>query len=254
MVVQVKGLTFRHEGRELLRDIRMGLASGEVVAVVGPNGAGKSTLLKHLASIIPPDKRQVWIDGRDIRDYKPAELARKQAYVPQGAAALPLTVLDTVLLGRKPHMQWTVTDRDLAVVSDIIAELKLEALASRQLDELSGGERQRALIARALAQQPDVLLLDEPTAALDIRHQLEVLELVRGLARRKEVLIVVVLHDLELASRYADRVFLLKDGAVAAAGTPLEVFTAGHLLDVYGVEAEIERSAYGLKITAVRPV
>lgn len=254
MLVRLKGLNYRHGGRALLQDVRMELAGGEVIAIVGPNGAGKSTLLKHIAAIIPPEKRKVWIDGQDVREYKPNELARKQGYVPQQTnSGLPLSVLDTVLLGRKPHMQWNVTSRDLAVVEQVLAELGLASFSDRQMEQLSGGERQRVLIARALAQEPDILLLDEPTSALDIRHQLEVLELVCRLAKGKDVLIVLVLHDLELAARYADRVFLMKNGEVAAAGEPEAVFTAENIRDVYGVEAEIERYAHGLKITAVRP-
>lgn len=233
----------------------MSLNKGEVASIVGPNGAGKTTLLKSMASILPPRKGAVHIGGADVRSIKPADLAKIQAYVPQQASnSFPLTVMETVMLGRKPYIRWGVKAQDLLIVENLLADLRLERYAARYMDELSGGERQKVLIARALAQQPDMLLLDEPTSALDIRHQLEVLEIVRGLAKQSGMLVVLILHDLELAARYSDVVHMLKDGTVFASGSPEEVFTAPHMEAVYGVRMEIEQSANGLKMTAVEPL
>lgn len=255
MFVKVTGLSFGYGQNQVLQDIHMGMERGEVVSIVGPNGAGKTTLLKNLASIIPPQKRKVWIDGEDVRSLKPEDLAKKLAYVPQQASfGFPLTVMETVLLGRKPYTKWGVTSRDLQMVGNLLSKLHLEAFAQRFLDELSGGERQKVLIARALAQEPEALLLDEPTSALDLRHQLEVLELVRGLAKQSHILVVLILHDLELAARYSDMVYLLKNGRIYASGSPEEVFTRQNLESVYGVRMEIERTVHGLKMTAACPL
>ncbi|MFC4601871.1 ABC transporter ATP-binding protein [Cohnella hongkongensis] len=254
-MMEVTGLSFGYARHSVLSDIRMKLAKGEVASIVGPNGAGKTTLLKSMAAIFPPEKRRIWVDGQDVRALKPEALARKQAYVPQQASfSFPLTVMETVLLGRKPYMRWRVSPRDLQVVEQLLNQLKLEAFADRYMDELSGGERQKVLIARALAQEPEILLLDEPTSALDIRHQLEVLELIRGFARQSNMLVVLVLHDLELAARYSDTIHMLYKGKIYASGTPEEVFVADHMRQVYGVHMIIEPSGHGLKMTALKPV
>lgn len=255
MFLKVADLSFGYRTRPILDGIDMSLSKGEVVSLVGPNGAGKTTLLKCMASILPPQNGTVFIGGRDVRSLRPGDLAKVQAYVPQQAAAgFPLTVMETVMLGRKPYIRWGVSRHDIQLVSSLLDDLHLERYASRYMDELSGGERQKVLIARALAQQPEVLLLDEPTSALDIRHQLEVLELVRGLAQRSSILIVLILHDLELAARYSDTVHMLKDGKIYASGKPEHVFTSANMKAVYGVRMEIERTGFGLKMTAVEPV
>lgn len=254
MYMVVKDLSFRYGSRAILKDVRMQLDKGELVGILGPNGAGKTTLLKSIASIIPPGWRNIWIGNTDIRSIAPNELAKIQGYVPQQAAVgYPLTVMETVMLGRKPYMKWGVGSRDIALVSDIMDKLHLTGMAERYIDELSGGERQKVLIARALAQEPEVMLLDEPTSALDIRHQLEVLELVRSLACERNVLVVVIMHDLELAARYSDRIVLLKDGEVYAAGTPEQVLTEQHVEAVYEVQVDIRPGPLGLKLTPLRP-
>lgn len=252
MFLNIKGLTFGYRSNLILRDIHMSLNKGEVASIVGPNGAGKTTLLKSMASILPLQKGTVCIAGKDVRSIQSADLAKMQAYVPQQAPlGFPLTVMETVMLGRKPYIRWGVRKQDLVIVESLLSELHLNQYAERYMDELSGGERQKVLIARALAQQPHMLLLDEPTSALDIRHQLEVLEIVRNLAKRSGILVVLILHDLELAARYSDVVYMLKDGAVFASGKPQDVFTAANMEKVYGVRMEIEAATYGLKMTAV---
>ncbi|WP_400163513.1 ABC transporter ATP-binding protein [Brevibacillus sp. TJ4] len=252
MFLEIAGLSFGYRSNMILRHIQMRLNKGEVVSIVGPNGAGKTTLLKSMASILPPQKGAVKIGGVDVRSIKPADLAKIQAYVPQQATSgFPLTVMETVMLGRKPYVRWGVTKQDLDIVEALLAELHLDRFAARYMDELSGGERQKVLIARALAQQPDVLLLDEPTSALDIRHQLEVLEIVRRLAKRSDILVVLILHDLELAARYSDVIYMLANGCIFASGKPEEVFTVSNMEAVYGVKMEIERAVHGMKLTAI---
>lgn len=254
MYMQVKDLSIKYGTKMILKQIQMNLQKGEVASIIGPNGAGKTTLLKSMASIIPVERARIWIKDRDIRSYSANELAKTLGYVPQHTAfGYPLTVLETVLLGRKPYMQWNVTAHDLEVAGVIMERLQLAEMAQRYMDELSGGERQKVLIARALAQEPEILLLDEPTSALDIRHQLEVLELVRQLALQQQVLVVLIMHDLELAARYSDRVFLLQQGQIYASGRPEEVFTSANMEQVYGVKVEIGQGSSGLKLTATLP-
>ncbi|MCI3927093.1 ABC transporter ATP-binding protein [Paenibacillus sp. TRM 82003] len=254
-ILQALQLSFGYGSGDTIREVTAGFRRGETVAIVGPNGAGKTTLIKCLAAIYKPRRGSVLLDGKPLHAYAPKERARRIGYVPQSAAAsFPLTVTETVLLGRRPYVKWGVGGEDLRVVNRILDDLELSRMAERYIDELSGGERQKVMLARALAQEPDILMLDEPIAALDIRHQLSVLEKVRQLARRDGTLAIMILHDLELASRYADTVVLMKDGRVVTQSEPERVLTADYIKEVYGVETLLESGPYGLKITAVQPI
>lgn len=255
MTLQVHNLTFSYGSTDVLKGIQLNLKLGDVVSIVGPNGTGKTTLLKCMTAIYKTTNKTVFLQDKDIQSYQASELAKLQGYVPQHTTtSFPLTVIETIMLGRKPYIKWGVRPVDLKIVEDIMEYLGITHMAERYIDELSGGERQKVLLARALAQEPEVLMLDEPTSALDIRHQLEVLELLKGLAKTKHQLIVLILHDLELASRYSDHVILLKEGAIFASGTPQAVLTEKHIEEVYGVHVVIEKGLYGLKITPVLPV
>lgn len=251
----VKELAFSYGKGNTIRGIEAHWKQGQFVSIVGPNGAGKTTLIKCLASIYKAQQGSVELEGQPLAVIPPRERAKKIGYVPQSTAmSFPLTVMETVLLGRKPYVRWGIGRHDLELAHRILADLQLTDMAERFVDELSGGERQKVFIARALAQQPDVLLLDEPIAALDIRHQLSVLEKVKELVRRDQKLAIMILHDLELASRYSDHIVLLKKGEVFASGSPQEVLTELHLQEVYGVQTRIEQGEYGLKITAIEPM
>lgn len=195
------------------------------------------------------------MDGKEVASLNGADLAKRMGYVPQSAAeAFPYTVLETVLMGRKPHLKWGVSKKDLAVAGEILRYMRIDQMAGRYLDELSGGQKQKVLLARALAQEPEVLLLDEPTSNLDIRHQLEVLELVKDLAQQHRRTVVLVMHDLNLAARFSDKLVLLRDGRVFAAGRPKRVLTAESIGAVYGVEALVTDSKFGLQVFPLRPV
>lgn len=255
MIIHAQDVSFEYGSREAVRDVTLSLRKGETVSIVGPNGAGKTTLIKCLASIYSVSQGAIYLNGKAVGGYTPKELAREVGYVAQSSGtAFPFTVLELVLLGRNPHVRWGVKDKDLEVVEAILADLRLLPMADRHVDELSGGERQKVFLARALAQEPQALLLDEPISALDIRHQLEVLGKVRELARRDGTLVIMILHDLELAARYSDRVILMRDGSVYAAGEPGEVLTERHIAEVYGVEVQVEPGVRGLKITALAPI
>lgn len=227
--------------RPVLRDVSVRFAAGEVVALVGPNGAGKSSLLKVLAGLIVATSGTVTSAGRALGSLTPTELATRHAYLPQGRDVhWPMSVRAIVTLGRLPHQLSGITSaaRDDSVVDDAMAAMDVTAFAERPVLALSGGEQARVLIARALAQEPRLLIADEPTAGLDLAHQLSVMQVLRARASTG-VGSIVALHDLSLAARFADRLILLADGQMVAAGTPAEVLTAPRIAAVYGVEMMI---------------
>ncbi|RKQ95765.1 iron complex transport system ATP-binding protein [Kushneria sinocarnis] len=227
--------------RPVIAGLDLSLPPGRVTAIVGPNGCGKSTLLAGLARLHAPDGGAVLLDGHDIRRLPVREMARRLALLPQEAQAPEgLTVAELIRFGRQPHQrlfqQWSARDR--RIVDEALTAADLHELADRPLEAMSGGQRQRAWIAMAIAQQTPLLLLDEPTAALDLGHQLEVFELLRGLAATGKTLAMVV-HDLASACRFADYLVAMKEGAIVAAGAPREVVTQQLVRDLYGVECTL---------------
>jgi len=238
MIVRVDGVQFAYRGVPVLDGIGFAVEPGRFVAVLGNNGAGKSTLLKCINRILRPQQGAVLLDGDDAHRLSGHELARRLGYVPQRTEATRMTVYDTVLLGRKPHIAWDAGQRDHDVVARVLTQLNLDALALRYLDELSGGELQKVVVARALAQEPRVLLLDEPTSSLDLRNQLDVLDTVKRVTAARSVAVIAVMHDLNLALRYADRFVLLSDGKVHACGGA-EVVTSDTVSAVYGVPVNV---------------
>ena len=228
----------------MLRGCDLGVAAGEVVSVVGPNGAGKSTLLRVLAGLIAPRRGHVTLDGRELGTFTRAEVARRIAVVPQVFETLfPFTVREVVALGRTARLGalGRASARDHVATERAIGELGLAALVDRRIDEISGGERQRAVLAMALAQEGDVLLLDEPTAHLDPAHQVATLALVRELARTRGLAVVAVLHDLNLAAVAATRVLVLDGGSVVVDAAPLSALTPEIVARVFGASLDVER-------------
>lgn len=256
MHIQVKGVCFSYGSVPVLENVTFKVHSGEVLGIVGPNGSGKSTLLRCLARVLRPRVGTIFLDGKNLTLLPGREVGRYLGYVPPPGAgqAFPCTVLEAILQGRRPHLTWGVTQRDLAAVSRALAYLGLTGLEDRQLGELSSGQRQKVFIARALAQEPEVFLLDEPTATLDVRYQLEVLALMQELAKNHGRVVIVVLHDLNLAGRYSDHLILLHQGRIFAAGTPRTVLTAENIKMVYGVEAVINETPWGLQVMPLAPV
>ena len=212
-------VSFAFRDAVVLADVDVALGAGELVAVLGPNGSGKSTLLRVLAGLARPSTGEVRLDGRPLGALGRRAVARRLALVPQDPRVdYPFTALEVTLMGRAPHQRGLglPSARDLAVAEDALARVDAGGLAGRLIDHLSGGERQRVFLARALAQEPDVLLLDEPTTHLDVRHQLETHALLRHLCRERGLACVTVVHDLNLAMTYCDRVVVLAGGRVAA--------------------------------------
>ncbi|MCL7377093.1 heme ABC transporter ATP-binding protein [Streptomyces sp. 35G-GA-8] len=235
----VRGLHVRLGQREVLRDVGLDARAGEVLALVGPNGAGKSTLLAALAADLRPDRGEVRIAGRPAHDWSAPELALRRAVLPQSAAlSFPFPVAEVVRMGRAPWAGTARADEDEAAVAGAMAATETTEFAARPFSTLSGGERARVALARVLAQRAPLLLLDEPTAALDLRHQELVLRVCRERAAAGDA-VVVVLHDLGLAAAHADRTAVLHDGAVAAVGPPIEIFRDELLSRVYRQPVEV---------------
>jgi iron complex transport system ATP-binding protein len=239
--LDIKDVVFAYSSTSTLDNICLELGSSEVLGIVGPNGAGKSTLIRCINNILKPQRGCIRLDGREIRKMSRIEIARRIGYVPQSAVqTFPTTVFDTILMGRRPHASWHSSEQDVDKVVEILELLEITDLAMRNFNELSGGEQQRVLLARALVQEVDVLLLDEPTSNLDIKHQLEVMDTITHLVQEQEISVIMVIHDLNLASKYADRVVMLNGGRIFAAGDPASAFTPENILRVYGVEVLVK--------------
>ncbi len=248
-MLDIQKLTVGYGRGTVLRDVSLSVAPGQILAVVGPNGAGKSTLVRAVSGVLPTEGGHITIDGRPLHALSPQERARCLAVVPQ-TRQLPgmFTVYQTILLGRTPYLGWLgqASAQDHAQVRWALERADLTHLATRKVGELSGGEQQRILLARALAQAAPVLLLDEPTTHLDLQHQSSLLNLLRELVAEGRMAALIVLHDLNLAGLYADRVALLVDGRLQAIGTPAEVLTGSNLTSVFQIPIDvIPHPAYG---------
>jgi iron complex transport system ATP-binding protein len=248
-MLSINDVTICYEARTVLRNVSFDVNAGEVLALIGPNGVGKSTLLRGCSGTLKPIGGRVLIDGRDAQALRVAERAKLMAVVPQ-AVRLPetFTVFETVLMGRTPYLGWLgrESEPDRSAVQAALERTCTLELADRLIGELSGGEQQRVLIARSLAQSARILLLDEPTAHLDLKHQASVLSLVCDLAHAEKYAVLIALHDLNLAAQYADRVALLSNGEIAAIGTPEEVLTEENLSLAYGLHITVyEHPAHG---------
>ncbi len=238
-MMEVKNLSFHYKGApQVLKDVSFSMEPGQFLAILGNNGVGKSTLLKCFNHILRPDAGQVLLDGKNLLTVSSREVAKQVAFVAQSVPNTQMTVHDVVMLGRRPYMQWGFTENDHAIVHDAMHRLGVEEMRGRFLSQLSGGEKQKVMLARALAQQPKVLLLDEPTSALDIQNQYQVLNLVREICHKDNMIAVVVIHDLNLALRFCDRFLLMKDGKVYRHGDR-SILDSTALKEVYGVDAKV---------------
>jgi iron complex transport system ATP-binding protein len=254
-MIEVHGLFFRYKNITVLKDVEIGLNKGEILSIVGPNGAGKTTLLKSIVRIVKPDKGTILIDGKDASRMKRLNLAKCISYVPQSSPSkFPISVFDAVLMGRRPYIVWKPSNKDLKVVADLLKSMDLENVALRDFDQLSGGQKQKVLLARAFAQDTDYLLLDEPTSNLDLKHQMEVMEMISDMVKRKGMAAMLAMHDLNLASRFSDTIMMLNAGKVFCTGEPSQVITVENIRSVYGVESEISMSNGHPYILPIRPV
>ena len=238
-MMEIKHLSYHYKGDPaVLKDVSFRLEPGKFLAILGNNGVGKSTLLKCLNHILKPDAGEVLLDGEDLLKKPIREVAQKVAFVSQNVPSTQMTVHDVVMLGRRPYMKWGFTEEDHHIVHDAMHRLDVEDMRGRFLNQLSGGEKQKVVLARALAQQPKVLLLDEPTSALDIQNQYGVLKMVSDICHKDNIIAAMVIHDLNLALRFCDRFLLLKDGQVYRCGDR-SILDATALKEVYGVDAKV---------------
>ncbi|MBO4990168.1 MAG: ABC transporter ATP-binding protein [Clostridia bacterium] len=238
MRLSIEHLSFSYGKKTVLSDLSFDAEGGKCLFILGANGAGKSTLLSNLLLLVKPQAGRILLDGTDLSLLRPSERARRIAYVPQDVDFPSMTVFDAVLLGRKPFFHWNAKREDELEVERVLTELGLEQLALRDASRLSGGEKQMVAIARALAQGAPVLLMDEPTSNLDVRHCLSVLSLFQKLSRERGMAILIVLHDLSLALRYADEFLLLSEGKLKKKGE-IGSLTGEDLSEALGVKAEI---------------
>ncbi len=240
MQITVNGVNFSYSSTPVLKNINLDLEGNEFVSILGPNGVGKSTLIHCMNKILTPTEGVVMINGKDVKEIPLKELAKQIGYVPySGGDAFPLTVVDTVLMGRHPHNKWKSLDSDLDLVYETLKMLRIEHLAMRNFNELSAGQHQKVMLARGIVQEPKLLLLDEPTANLDIRHQIEVTKLLKELSVTKEMLVIMISHDLNISSKFSDKMILMHEGTIFSVGTPEEVITEDNIRTVYKVDSNV---------------
>lgn len=241
-MLKIENLSVSYGSRRVLHSVSLAVNSGELLALIGPNGAGKSTLIRAASGVIPVDGGSVRTNGTDLLTLPPMERARCLAVVPQAVSLPPaFTVWETVLLGRTPYLNFLgqVSAKDEEIARAALSRVDALDLAERRVGELSGGEQQRALLARALAQSTPILLMDEPTAHLDLQHQVALMEMAQELAHRDGLAVLAALHDLNLAARYADRLALLVSGEIKAQGTARQVLGPETIAAAYGLPVEV---------------
>ncbi len=246
--VAVKNLSHSFGNQPVLRDLSFRVQQGDVFIIIGPNGSGKTTLIKLIVGVLKIQRGQVDIFQNPLRNYSQKSLARAIAYVPQGLSlGFPFKVEETVLMGRAPHQNilGLASEDDTDIADQAMKFTEIAHLAHRKMDQLSGGEQQRVFIARALCQEPDIIFLDEPTASLDLAHQVRIMDLMERLKLKKGVTVVMVSHDVNLAGMYADRLLLLNGGKVESIGRPDSVLTYQQLEKTYGCEVLVDQSPLG---------
>lgn len=242
--LEISGISFRYKSVEVLENISFSIGEGEFVGILGPNGSGKTTLLKTISGLLKPYTGVVLLNGADIHRMASRDIARQMAVVPQDSVvAFDFTALDIVLMGRNPHLSKFQLEnpRDLSIAKKALELTGVWHLADRPIAEVSGGERQRIVIARALAQEPRILLLDEPTLHLDIDSQIDVMDLLKNLCKKDRLIVMAVLHDFNLAARYCDKIILLHEKKIVSLGRAEEVLNKENMANVFGVEAIVKR-------------
>ncbi|NLL95298.1 MAG: ABC transporter ATP-binding protein [Thermoplasmatales archaeon] len=239
--IRIEDMSFGYsKGGLVLEDINLSVSGGQVLSIIGPNGVGKSTLIHCMNKILSPTVGTVFIDGNDVKTTHVKELAKKMGYVPRATGdSFPMTVMDTVLMGKHPGTGHKITNDDVKEAYDLLKLLNIEWLAMRPFNQLSAGQHQKVSIARGLIQNTKIILLDEPTSNLDVKHQMDVARILKERSVEKGIIVVMISHDLNIASKYSDYVLMLYDKKIHALGTPFETITANNIREVYGAESTI---------------
>jgi iron complex transport system ATP-binding protein len=244
-IINLEQIGFRYNEHWVLRNVSFEVKEGEFIGILGPNGSGKTTLLNVIDGILIPQEGEIWINETSCNKLKRENLAKIIAVVPQESSMIfPFTVQEIVLMGRAPHLgKWRFEgETDFTIARQAMEMTDILSLMNRSMNALSAGERQRVLIARALAQQPQIMLLDEPTAFLDIRHQIDFFDLIKALNKNQTLTVIGVTHDINLASSYCDRLILMRNGNVHCLGSPDEVITESHIREVYETNVTVDRN------------
>ena len=236
----VDNISFAYRNKKVLVDISFTVEKDDVVSILGPNGVGKTTLIKCISKVLTPASGAVFMEGVDLHQMSKRDIAKNIGYVAQKSETSKTTVFDSVLLGRRPHFEWDITQKDVRLAGRVIHLLGLDDLALKYVDEISGGEYQLVQIARVLVQQPRVILLDEPTSSLDLSNQHMIMHLIRNIVKKNHMAAIMIIHDLNLAIRHSDKFVLMKQGMVYAAGGH-EVITPENIKVVYNIDAYVER-------------
>ena len=239
MILKINGLSFKYRTHRVLSNIQFEVKKNEVLAIMGPNGVGKTTLLRCINSLHKPFCGTIFLEENNILKMSRIEIARKIGYVAQRNETARLTAFDAILLGRHPYITWKITERDLKIVNSIIKKLHLSDLSLRYIDQMSGGELQKVCMARALVQEPELLLLDEPTSNLDLKNKIEILRLIRGVVKGHDVSCIMTMHDINMAVHYADRFLFLKNNKVFAVCGKKDI-TAEIIEKVYNVKVNLQ--------------
>jgi len=240
MEVRLDNVAFSYGEENIFEHVNLTLDKPELICILGPNGAGKSTLMHCMNKLKTPTEGNIFIDGRNLKEFSLKELAKFVSFVPHSEdTTFSMSVLDTVLMGRMPHVGMSMSPSDVQIAIENIKLLGMEKFSMHGFDELSAGQHQKIMIARSLTQEPKIMLLDEPTANLDVKYQMLVMRLLRDVARLKNITVVTICHDLNVTAKYADRVIMLYDHHIYSDGTPEEVLTKENITLLYGVQCDI---------------
>ena len=250
MLLSVNNMEFSYKNRKILNRINFTVEKGDFISILGINGSGKSTLLKCINKILSYEKGSILLNDEDIKNIDNFKIAQKIAYVPQKFSVERSTVFDAILLGRRPYITWNVSKEDIEITENVMKLLNIESYALRYINELSGGELQKVVLARALVQDPEILLLDEPTSDLDLKNQYDVMNLLKKISKDKKITPIVVLHDINLALRYSNKFILLKNGKVKCGGE--DAINSNTIKEVYGIDAYV-KDINGIKTVIPKP-
>ena len=238
--VKLDDVSFSYDNVGVLNDISLELNDSNLTCIIGPNGVGKTTLVKCINRLLKPSKGTITLDGMDISTFSLFDLAKKMAFVPNSVSnVFSMSVSEAILMGRYPHSGWMTSEEDLRVVEEMIHIMHLEDLADRNFRELSAGQTQRVVIARGLAQEPEILILDEPTSNLDVKHQMDIMKFLNNYSKNMNIKVIMVCHDLNITSSFADRIIMMHNGRVFADGTADQVMTEENIREVYNVNSRI---------------